>query len=237
MSTQKINFITTLALTFLLSIVTACQTTLPSIPESTSNLESDTTDQNDLDKANLLPDPRQQRQETIPLNQDNLINDSLAPETQEFLQGNNDRNQDDDDRDQEDDDYEGDLDDEETELTDDDGTEDSLSENHPVANALTQEFNITQEEIASLQQAGYGFGEIAKAYSLADELGMAPEDILSQAREVGWGKLLKDNGLHPSLAGKGNNLGTIMSEQKGNRPAHAGPPGGDGPPGLQKKNK
>jgi|GEM_PF-6051700 len=120
--------------------------------------------------------------------------------------------------------------------SDDDG---SLLENgqHPVANAIAQEFNITNEEIVALHQAGYGFGEIAKAYSLADELGMAPEDILPQAREVGWGKLLKDNGLHPSLAGKGNNLGAIMSKHKGNRPVHAGPPGGDGPPGLIKKGK
>lgn len=111
------------------------------------------------------------------------------------------------------------------------------NEQHPVANAIAQEFNITHEEIVALHQAGYGFGEIAKAYSLADELGMAPQDILSQVREVGWGKLLKDHGLHPSLTGKGNNLGAIMSKQKGNRPAHAGPPGGDGPPGLMKKGK
>ena len=248
MLTRKSTFITTLALILLLSAVTACQNASPSIPERVPNPVNDTAVQNNVDTADSLPESEQPVQVSAPPAQDNAVDDDSAAEMQQFSQGDGVPDQADDDDDENDldnkeadlnDDNEDDLDDKEDDLNDnDDG---SLVENkqHPVANALAEEFNVDYEEIMALHQAGYGFGEIAKAYTLADKLGMTPQEILPQAQEMGWGELLKAHGLRPSMAGKGNNLGAIMSEQtgQGNRPAHAGPPGGDGPPGLQKKDK
>jgi hypothetical protein len=120
---------------------------------------------------------------------------------------------------------------------------------HPVANALAQRFQTGYNDIMSFHQQGYGFGQIMKAHALAEVLEEAevldktPEVLMAEARQVGWGRLLKDNGLHPSAAGRGLKLGkqghgnrpAFAGPPGGNRPAFAGPPGGSGPPGQLKK--
>ena len=99
---------------------------------------------------------------------------------------------------------------------------------HPVAKALAHRLGVGYEEIISLHQQDYGFGQIIKAYTLAGQLNnKTAQAVLLEARQVGWGQLLQDNGLHPSAAGQGNKFGHFKSgpQGQGNRPAQFVPPG------------
>lgn len=84
---------------------------------------------------------------------------------------------------------------------------------HPVAQALAQSFDVLYEEIMGWHEDGIGFGNIAKAYFLADELedeGPTVEDVLTEKLSgTGWGRLMKALGLSPSS--KDRNLGQVMS--------------------------
>jgi hypothetical protein len=122
----------------------------------------------------------------------------------------------DDDGDEADDD--GDADDD----TDDgdDTAGDETTKQHPVASAIAEYFEVTYEEVKALHESGYGFGNIAKAYFFAEQLGLTPDELLLQAHESGWGNVLKENGIHPGSVGKGN----------GNHPDEVGPPEHAGKP-------
>ena len=54
---------------------------------------------------------------------------------------------------------------------------------------------------------------IAPGIFVAKTLGLEePDAILDEFQAgKGWGEIMKDNGLHPGLAGRGGNLGGIMS--------------------------
>jgi len=91
---------------------------------------------------------------------------------------------------------------------------------HPVASALANFFEVPYDEIIDLHQAGNGFGNIAKAYFFFNKFDEqladfgSPQEILDAAHGTGWGRLLKDNDIHPGVVGNGGR----------NRPEHAGPP-------------
>jgi hypothetical protein len=91
----------------------------------------------------------------------------------------------------------------------------TTSVSHPVASAIAEYFEVNASEIATLHDEGLGFGVIAHAYFVARTLGditITPADVLDQFQSgKGWGEILKDYGLHPGLAGRGGNLGSIMS--------------------------
>jgi hypothetical protein len=95
------------------------------------------------------------------------------------------------------------------------------SQPHPVASALADYFGVPYDEIMGLHEAGYGFGNIAKAYFFADKLGMTPSELLESAHGSGWGNILKEAG--------------IQHGNGGGKPDHAGKPDKDGPPGQNKK--
>lgn len=96
--------------------------------------------------------------------------------------------------------------------------EDNAGENdkqNHVATALADYFGeMSYEEIMALHQSGIGFGNIARALYFTREfdLGMGAADLVVEAGQSGWGKTLRDNGIHPGSLGKG----------KGNQPKHAG---------------
>jgi len=94
----------------------------------------------------------------------------------------------------------------------------TTSVSHPVASAIAkyfeEDFGVSASEIAALHDEGLGFGVIAHAYFVARTLGnnIMPADVLAEFQAgTGWGEILKDYGLHPGLAGRGGNLGSIMS--------------------------
>jgi len=84
---------------------------------------------------------------------------------------------------------------------------------HPVGLALANFFGVPYDEIMAWHEGGIGFGNIVKAYFLADALedeGLTVEDVLDEKLSgTGWGRLMKDLGLSPSS--KDKNLGQVMS--------------------------
>jgi hypothetical protein len=114
----------------------------------------------------------------------------------------------------------------------------TTSNTHPVAAAIATHFSgvfsTTYEGVMALHEEGYGFGEIAKAYFAAQKLGIDPQVLLDEfAAGTGWGNIMKNHGLHPGQAGRGGNLGDIMS---GHGNSLSDTAGGRIPPGQLKKS-
>jgi hypothetical protein len=97
-------------------------------------------------------------------------------------------------------------------ITGTDSISPTTSISHPVASAIAEYFEVDYSEIAALHEEGLGFGVIAHAYFIAGTLGIMPTDVLAEFQAgKGWGVIVKEYGLHPGLAGRGGNLGGIMS--------------------------
>lgn len=73
------------------------------------------------------------------------------------------------------------------------------NEYHPVAQSIADAFELPYAEIMNLHCGGYGFGEIARVYLLAEAAGLTVEELLDR-REAGegWGTIVRDTGVHPS---------------------------------------
>lgn len=107
---------------------------------------------------------------------------------------------------------------------------------HPVAIAIANHFSdtgVTYTDIMSHHvNQGLGFGVIAKAYFISEALSGTNEMVGPLIAEFlngsGWGQILKAHGLHPGVAGRGGNLGGIMSNRFDKK-------GSVLPPGLEKK--
>ena len=111
------------------------------------------------------------------------------------------------------------------------------SNTHPVAAAIATHFSgvfsTTYEGVMALHEEGVGFGVIAKAYFAAQKLGIDPQVLMDEfAAGTGWGQIMKNHGLHPGQAGRGGNLGNIMS---GHGNGQSDTFGGRVPPGQFKK--
>lgn len=64
---------------------------------------------------------------------------------------------------------------------------------HPVGHRLADTFGVSYEEIMSWKCAGFGFGEIARAYALAAESGIPVADIFAmKTAGMGWGNIVKE---------------------------------------------
>jgi hypothetical protein len=71
--------------------------------------------------------------------------------------------------------------------------------NHPVATNLAASFSVSYDEIIGWHCAGFGFGEIARAYLLADASGLTPQSYFDQKNAgMGWGQIVREAGVHPS---------------------------------------
>jgi len=119
---------------------------------------------------------------------------------------------------------------------------------HPVGLALASFFDVAYDGIMEWHEDGVGFGNIAKAYFVVDELedeGVTVEDVLGEKLSgTGWGRVMKALGLGPSS--KDKNLGKAMSgygnddepDDVASPDETDGHPGkGHGPPEKDKKDK
>lgn len=86
---------------------------------------------------------------------------------------------------------------------------------HPVATRLAVTFNVPYDEIMALHCQGMGFGNIAKAYLLAQKTGKNAKDFLDKHKSgQGWGNIIKGEGVRPNelsmgqaIKGNGNGNG------------------------------
>lgn len=125
-------------------------------------------------------------------------------------------------------------------ITDTDGISPTVGFSHPVASAMASFFGVDYTDIMTLHEQGLGFGVIAHAYFISETHGISATVLLGQFQAgKGWGAIMKEYGWHPGRAGRGGNLGEIMSGKDG-----SGPPGqlkkgqgdaGSTPPGQLKK--
>jgi hypothetical protein len=83
---------------------------------------------------------------------------------------------------------------------------------NPVAAYLAGLTGMSYEEVVALQKDGNGLGNIGRAYLFSEATGIPLEEVLAQAKEIGWGNLYKEHGLHPG----GNGLGSLVRGQIGN---------------------
>jgi hypothetical protein len=139
---------------------------------------------------------------------------------------------------------EGEPPEEETTLSE----EETINQN-PVVGFLAKLTGLTEQEILELQAEGYGLGEIAKAYRLLTleleegeeaDLDLSDfEDLLADAKEMGWGEYYKSLGMHPGLQG---GIGWLFKKAKQTQleegeTLRLGKPEKVGPPEHAMKNK
>jgi hypothetical protein len=95
--------------------------------------------------------------------------------------------------------------------------------NQPAA-ALASYFHTSLSIINGYKQAGFGYGEIAKAYFIAQASGRTVDEILAMRRAcMGWGEIEQQLGVHPA-----GNLGTVMKAWHGPGNGNSGGNGGQG---------
>jgi hypothetical protein len=105
---------------------------------------------------------------------------------------------------------------------------------HPIALQLAAAFEVSYEEIVGWRCADFGFGEIARAYLLAAETGLAPQAFLDmKAGGVGWGQIVRDAGLEGSqrsllAPGQSSNRGSGQGSGFGNGNGQGAGNGGQG---------
>ncbi|MBL8117677.1 MAG: hypothetical protein JNJ78_09130, partial [Anaerolineae bacterium] len=71
---------------------------------------------------------------------------------------------------------------------------------HPVATSIAATFDVTYEEVMALHCAGNGFGNIVRAYALAEasEDGVTAADLLARHQSgEGWGQIMRESDVHP----------------------------------------
>jgi hypothetical protein len=114
----------------------------------------------------------------------------------------------------------------------------TISPTHPVASAIADHFTVPYTEVEGFHDQGLGYGVIVKAYFISQVISgtgtftdVTPADVLSEfLGGKGWGVIMKEvYGLHPGVAGRGGNLGGIMSNRLEKK-------GSVLPPGLYKKD-
>lgn len=100
---------------------------------------------------------------------------------------------------------------------------------HRVAKAIADHYELDYETVIGWHCDGFGFGDIAIALKLAEEMETDVEDLLAQFAEgTGWGVMMKEAGIHPSALALGRII-SARSERLG-PPDHAGRPDDVGPP-------
>jgi len=100
--------------------------------------------------------------------------------------------------------------------------EECTPDGHPVAARIADAFDVSPCEVEEMHDAGNGFGNIAKAYLLAEAANQAILDGLAEGEEVdptlltdpqafidmhssgtGWGQIVQASGIHPSALAPG----------------------------------
>lgn len=79
-----------------------------------------------------------------------------------------------------------------------------------IAGCLAAFFEVPVSDVLALHSEGYGWGELAIVYALAQESGWDVDDILAmKSSGIGWGEIAQFLGLPPS--NRDRNLGRIVS--------------------------
>ncbi len=74
----------------------------------------------------------------------------------------------------------------------------------PVAQRLADDFGVSYDEIIGWFCQGFGFGEIARAYLLADSSGLPASTYFEERQAgLGWGEIVKEAGARPSSLAPG----------------------------------
>ena len=128
-------------------------------------------------------------------------------------------------------------------------SEEETINHNPVVAFLAELTGLTEQNILDLQTEGYGLGEIAKAYRLLTldleegeqaSLDLATlQELLSDAKEMGWGEYYKSLDMHPGLQG---GIGWLFKKAKQTQleegeTLQLGKPEKAGPPEHAMKNK
>lgn len=113
--------------------------------------------------------------------------------------------------------------------------------NHPIGHQIAAQFEMSYAEVMAMHCAGNGFGNIVRALLLAQasEDGLTAEELLEQAQTQGWGRIMRESGVHPSQLAPGRALFRNPAanpeaggpgQGRGNNPGR-GQGGGQGGPG------
>jgi len=80
---------------------------------------------------------------------------------------------------------------------------------HPVLEVLSDAFEVPYDELQDLRDEGYGIGEIARAYLLAEAAGVDVSEITDlRDSGMGWGQIMKEYpDVHPSDLAPGSVIG------------------------------
>jgi len=87
---------------------------------------------------------------------------------------------------------------------------------HPVGMALATEFGVEYETIMSWHCQGFGFGDIAQALLLAEQVdGLSAQAVLDEfASGAGWGTIKQAYDVHPSSLAMGRVISAQHKEKK-----------------------
>jgi hypothetical protein len=83
-----------------------------------------------------------------------------------------------------------------------------------IAECISRTFDgVTATDVLALRSEGYGFGEVVKAYFLAQAGGLSVDEILAMRElEVGWGEIIQSlEDLPPDFSNRDLSLGQIIS--------------------------
>ena len=110
----------------------------------------------------------------------------------------------------------------------------SEPEDNQVASAIASHFGVSVDAVTGVHQQGLGYGEIARAYALAQMSGKSVSDLLAwRASGQGWGEIAKQLGV--SVGQIEDTVGEILRAEKEKRDGTPTPPGNIG--GHRKEGK
>ena len=106
----------------------------------------------------------------------------------------------------------------------------------PVGQRLADDFGVSYDEIMGWFCQGFGFGEIARAYLMADSSGGPASTYFEQRQAgLGWGEIVKEAGVHPSSLAPGQ-VNRPQHDTTGDQPGNSGNAGNNGNNGDHPNN-
>jgi hypothetical protein len=96
---------------------------------------------------------------------------------------------------------------------------------HPLATRIAETFSVSYDEVMTLHCAGNGFGNIIRAYALAElsEDDSTAQDFIDRHHHgEGWGQIMRDSDVHPSELAPGKVLKNHSSEESEDSTAASG---------------
>ncbi|MBI5653231.1 MAG: hypothetical protein HZC40_22715 [Chloroflexi bacterium] len=106
-------------------------------------------------------------------------------------------------------------------------TVEPTEESKQVPQAIADHFEVNVANVVEWHTKGFGYGEIVKAYALAQETGKTVAEIFALVEAgKGWGEIIKDLGLQPGKLEP--NLGEVMKESKPDKDKSDSAPGKSG---------